>query len=287
MDSFQKILILLTLIAISNCNAISKDAKSKDNNDALLLALASVAANSSSSTNCPPSSLPSDVFIANEVISAPGASSREFGDPTKAINGICGNGEFAGGMDIYELEATGAGASLVLAWKSKRVNNATGVDFIVFENAFRNHGANTYFVEPVVVDVSEDNVNYCGFTPSFAGGGTATQNREDWRNFAGLTPVLYNMESNPISASEIFSNPVKQTVGSSYYMGTAGGDGFDLDSTHFGSDCTTGQRDAIRTNGFVYIRLRSSQSQGFVTPLGVFRQSADIDGVIAKSISNR
>lgn len=278
-------MILFLGISLTYCNPLEK--KAENNSDLLFLALASSSSSSRTNIECPPKTLPSDVNLANEIVSAPGSSSREFGDPSKAINGICGSGENSGSLDIYELETTGVGASLILSWKDKRVLNVSGVDFIVFENAFRNQGATTYFVEPIVVDLSEDNVNYCGFTPSFAGGGTATQNREDWRNFAGLTPVLYNMSSNPIPVSNLFDNAVKQTSGSSFFMGTSGGDGFDLDSTDFGSGCTVGQRDAIRTNGFVYIRMRSSQSQGFVAPLAVFRQSADIDGVIAKSTTTR
>jgi hypothetical protein len=282
----QTISIILSLgFSFAYCNPLEK--KSENNSDLLFLAIASSASSSTTNTECPPKTLPSDVNLANEIVSAPGASSREFGDPSKAINGICGSGEFSGSLDIYELEAIGIGASLILSWKNKRVMNSSGVDFIIFENAFRNQGATTYFVEPIAVDVSEDNVNYCGFTPSFGGGGTATQNREDWRNFAGLTPVLYNMNSNLIPVANLFDNSIKQASGSSFFMGTSGGDGFDLDSTDFGSGCTVGQRNAIRTNGFVYIRMRSSQSQGFVAPLGVFRQSSDIDGVIAKSTTTR
>jgi hypothetical protein len=279
--------IFLT-ISFFQCNpfASNKDSSEKS---ATLLALA-ISSNiaQSSTPNCPPSTLPQDILIADEIISAPGASDRAFGDPSKAINGICGGGENNGSLDVYELEATGSGSSLILSWKNKRVLNSTGIDFIVFENSFKSQGtSNLYFIEPIVVDVSEDNVNFCGFTPNFSGGGTATQLRDDWKNFAGLSPVFYNMTNLTLTAAEIFSDPTQQSSGFSYYMGKSGGDGFDLNSSSFGSGCAVGVRDAIRTNGFVYLRLRSSQSQSFPAPVGVFRQSSDIDGVIAKSTASR
>ncbi len=279
--------IFLT-IALIQCNPLASNKDSSDKS-AILLALA-ISSNiaQSSTPNCPPSSLPQDILIADEIISSPGASDRAFGDPSKAINGICGGGENNGSLDVYELEATGSGSSLILAWKNKRVLNASGIDFIIFENVFKNQGSsNLYFLEPVVVEVSEDNVNYCGFSPNFTGGGSATQLRDDWKNFAGLSPVLYNMTTLTLTAAEIFSDPTQQSSGFSYYMGKSGGDGFDLNNSNFGSGCTVGVRDAIRTNGFIYLRLKSSQSESFPAPVGVFRQSSDIDGVIAKSTASR
>jgi hypothetical protein len=225
--------IFLT-IALIQCNPLASNKDSSDKS-AILLALA-ISSNiaQSSTPNCPPSSLPQDILIADEIISSPGASDRAFGDPSKAINGICGGGENNGSLDVYELEATGSGSSLILAWKNKRVLNASGIDFIIFENVFKNQGSsNLYFLEPVVVEVSEDNVNYCGFSPNFTGGGSATQLRDDWKNFAGLSPVLYNMTTLTLTAAEIFSDPTQQSSGFSYYMGKSGGDGFDLKQFKF------------------------------------------------------
>jgi len=250
--------------------------------------------------SCPPPELPGDILLADVVVDAPGKDlNRPFGDPSRAILGICGGGEFAGSLFVYELNSTYPGGTLLMRWSQGRVSNEPGVDFIVFENAFRILGSdNQFFVEPVLVEVSSDGVNYCGFAPQFQGRipgdpnlGQATQFREDWQNLAGLTPVLYNMGSNPIPANSLFDNPLPQPGGSTYFMSVAGGDGFDLDNlteTGFRSPntgiCNQSTVEDIRDNGFIYLKLTSAQSVGFPPAIGAFRESADIDGVVAKRI---
>jgi hypothetical protein len=201
-------------------------------------------------------------------------------------------------LDVYELERTGSRSKLILKWKEKLVQNVPGVDFIIFENVFQNQGSqNTYFVEPLVVSVSLDGDKYCGFDPEFTPGSEnpATQIRNDWKSFAGLTPVLYNWVSNPLSPTQIFSGEEKQPDGGkTYYMRGSGGDGFDLEdlsSTGDGSDvgspeseCDTATITEIQTEGFQFLRLESATQYGYPTPQGSFTGGPDIDGVIARKL---
>ncbi|MCC5814222.1 MAG: LIC_13355 family lipoprotein [Leptospira sp.] len=285
-----KFLLVSIISSLSFCKSESSDGMESL---ALIQLLNSNTTTTARQSNpCPPANLPEDVYIANEVISAPGKGERNFGNPDLAIQGVCGGGQFSGSFHVYELLNSGSGAELVLGWKDRVVENVTGVDFIVFENAFQNQGSdNTFFVEPIVVEVGNDLVNYCGFSPNFSNGTTATQLRDDWQNFAGLTPSLYNMATNPIPAQELFDNPIKQTgAGNTYYMGKAGGDGFDLASDNFGTGTTTGTcnstlRDSIRSDGFRYMKLIAAPARGFPSPIGAFGNgSSDIDGVIARSV---
>lgn len=268
------------------------NSSSQDQLGSLLLLTQSSALRRStqSGTPCPPEELPAGVWIADEVVSAPGNDpNREFGDASKATNGICGAGVGSGSLNIYELESEGSGAEIVLRWKGKKVENQEGVDFTVFENGFRfSASSNTYFVEPIVVEVSRDNAIFCGFTPGFRPGNdqSATAIRDDWESFAGLSPVLYNMTSNPIPSLELFDDANKQANGSTHYMGKTGGDGFDLDDLKIDTDCTSSVRQEIWDNGFIYLRLTASQARGFPAPSGVFRGAADIEGVIARSVSS-
>lgn len=276
-----------------------KPNQNDSNSEFLLFALAESQINRRSSPGCPSTEpLPAGVHFANTLVFPTERSHRPFGDPNLAINGVCGAGQFAGSLDVYELERTGSRSKLILKWKEKLVQNVPGVDFIIFENVFQNQGSqNTYFVEPLVVSVSLDGDKYCGFDPEFTPGSEnpATQIRNDWKSFAGLTPVLYNWVSNPLSPTQIFSGEEKQPDGGkTYYMRGSGGDGFDLEdlsSTGDGSDvgspeseCDTATITEIQTEGFQFLRLESATQYGYPTPQGSFTGGPDIDGVIARKL---
>lgn len=240
--------------------------------------------------NCPSSQLPTGIWIADTVTEAPGSnSSIEFKNPNKAINGICGMGDSIGSFDVYELGSTIQTGYIILEWKDKKVKNVSGVDFVVFENSFKyNNGS--YFLEPVIVEVSNDKSKWCGWNPDyrFSTETTYSSTISDWTNFAGLTPVKYNMTTNPLSVTDIFNSA------------KAGGDGFDLDNlstnnnSASGSNCTTTEANDIKANGFTYLRLTNAfiktnpdTNQNFPQDLAAVGRGPDIDGVIAKELISR
>ncbi|MFN3604084.1 MAG: LIC_13355 family lipoprotein [Leptonema sp. (in: bacteria)] len=242
----------------------------------------------SSNVQCPKQWRFDNIFLANKITEAPGGGTDGFKNPTKSINGICGGGKTSGSLDVYSLQSN-SGSTLcvpnerciVLEWEGKKVKNVAGVDFVVFENPFCidiETNCFSRFMEPVIVEVSEDGINWCGWNPQYIGPDTSLvnlRNPNHWLRFAGKEPVLFNQETWVLSELEIF-DPSK-----------AGGDGFDLDDGNFGSGCTSGTKTNLQTNGFIYLRLVSAVSRGFSYPSDSFDQTADIDGVVAKTVINR
>ncbi|MCB1172834.1 MAG: LIC_13355 family lipoprotein [Leptospiraceae bacterium] len=236
---------------------------------------------------CPAgTSLPAGLTLADTVTSAPAHTGSGYKDKTKAVNGICGGGSATGGTDVFSLDATGSGASLVLEWAGQKVTNGSGIDFVVFENPFSISSSSSRFMDPAVVEVSRDNVTYCGFGPDYTNAPETSYstNPVHWSKFAGLTPVLLNQVTNPLTAADSF-DPNK-----------AGGDGFDLsnlvDTNQFGNGCSTVERNAIQTNGFVYIRIRSASAlvnpdTGSAFVHDAISDGADIDGVISRYMATR
>ena len=226
---------------------------------------------------------------ADTVTDAPNHTGVGFRDSKLAVNGIRGAGSTSGSGDVFSLASTGGSASITLEWKNKRVLNGSGIDFIVFENPFNYSGESiSRFMEPTIVEVSQDNINYCGFSPDYTFPNESSYSRDPqhWQRFAGITPVLYNMDTNPLSGEDLY-NPLKM-----------GGDAFDLDNlsstNDYGIGCSTALRDKIKSEGFIYIRLTSSSSrvnpstgQNYVQDNGAFGGGADIDGVIARYRTSR
>lgn len=234
----------------------------------------------------------STVYLANKVKEAPGGTGDGFKDPNKAINGICGAGKTAGSLDVYSLQSSSSSVyckpnekCIVLEWKNKKVLNTSEIDFVVFENPFcKGNESNcdtSRFMEPVVVEVSRDGTKWCGWNPQYTGSdnsSTNLQNPNHWQRFAGIEPVLFNQEKWQLSENEIFDKT------------KAGGDGFDLSDSNFGNSgdgCDSTEKSEIQTNGFLYLRLTSAVSRGFPYPSDSFDQTADIDGVVAKNITDR
>ena len=179
---------------------------------------------------------------------------------------------------------------MTLEWAGQKVTNGTGIDFVVFENPFYYGGnSSSVFMEAIIVEVSQDNTNWCGFGPDYTNGDETTYSTDPstWSNFAGKTPVLYNRDTNALSATDIFDSA------------QAGGDGYDLanlsDSNAFGTGCNTTLRNDIRdTNGFTYIRLTAATDRtnadtgaAFVQDSGAFGGGPDIDGVAARHLTAR
>ncbi len=234
-------------------------------------------------TSCPPKALPLDIPLANTIVSA-ASTVIGFSDSSKAINGICGAGETSGSLDVYALNLTGAGATIKLSWAGKTVKNGSGIDFIVYENAFKsNDTSDRYAFDPMVVEVSIDDANYCGFTLTYDSNASTLNKISSWGGFGGLRPVLYNMGSRTFTLNELFTSS-----GNGFLVG--GGDGFDLDNLITGPTCSSSARDAIRTDGFKFIKLTSASA--VTNPLTgnpytyphSFDNGSDIDGVVGRIV---
>ncbi len=223
---------------------------------------------------------------ADFVTSAPNhnGDSSVFRDSSRAINGVRGAGTSSGSFDVFSLTATGAGASIILEWRNRRILNGSGIDFIVFENPFLySNNPNSVFMEQIIVEVSIDNLNYCGFSPNYTNANESIYaiNPNLWSRFAGITTVKYNVESNVLIGADL------------YDVSKTGGDGFDLENlssvNDFSIGCTATLRDQIKQNGFIYLRLTSATNRtnpdtgaNFVQDAGAFGGGPDIDGVIAR-----
>ncbi|MBE7410665.1 MAG: LIC_13355 family lipoprotein [Leptospiraceae bacterium] len=272
-----KRVIILAIFLLFNCTPEKSSAKT--NSAILLLA---ILGGSMNSVALPPED------AADNVVSAPNHTGDGFYDKNKAINGVRGSGCCSGSTDVYSLSATGIGASIVLEWKNKKIVNGAGIDLIVFENPFNINGnSSARFMEPLIVEVSRDNIKYCGFFPNYTHTNETVYSNDPskWLNFAGKTPVLYNEDTNKIAGNDI------------YDLSKSGGDGFDLDNlssdNSFSIGCSTTVVNDILQNGFYYIRLTSATDRvnpdsgvKFPKDSGAF-DGSDIDGVFARYRSLR
>jgi len=233
------------------------------------------------------------ILLATTVVSAPGHTGLGFYDRQKALNGVRGGGTGAQSTDVFSLDNPGfnndSSTELVLSWGGKRILNGTGIDFIVFENAFYQSGdANARFMDLLIVEVSDDNINYCGFAPDYSAVTETnySNNPAHWQNFAGVSPVLYNIENNNLTLQQLFED-----INNDKVPDQGGGDGFDLallsDSNTFATGCTMALRDSLRDNGFRYLRLVPASRRINPDTSAAFASDAasngpDIDGVAAR-----
>ncbi|MBI3396095.1 MAG: LIC_13355 family lipoprotein [Spirochaetia bacterium] len=248
------------------------------------LAMAALLAGSASNQSRPcagyTASTPTGTAAADTVTSAPGSTGFGNSDSYCAVNGIRGAGLLEGSLDVYTLSSTGSGASIVLEWAGQKVTNGAGVDFVVFENPFRISGSATnVFLEAIVVEVSRDKSTYCGWNPSYTGGGTYSGDPANWIRFAGITPVLYNQATNPLNAVDVMDTS------------KAGGDAFDLGDANFGSSgylCDATAKSDIQTNGFYYLKLTAATASPYNKPASsASSDGPDIDGVVARNLAAR
>lgn len=237
--------------------------------------------------SCPGNAILSDFLLADRIESSPGSNPNLlYGDPKLAINGICGQGEFQGSVDVYSLDPPDRN-SIVLSWSNKRVLNENGIDFIVFENAFRYQNKDSYFIEPLIVEVGLDKSEFCGWDVKFLGPNNSVgelERRANWQGIAGKNPVFWNLVSRPTKQESIFSS--FDVWNSSL---EAGGDGFDL-SFLSQTSCTSALRTQIQTQGFRFLKLTSGialkDSLNIPIPTGNFGGGPDIDGVVARSVTD-
>ncbi|MCE9600266.1 MAG: LIC_13355 family lipoprotein [Spirochaetia bacterium] len=290
--------LLFILLAGCQIPFLSKEKADDSETLPLLALLGAASALQGNETNCNllNASPPSGTSVADNVVSAPAQTGSGFRNSRCAVDGVRGTGTTQGSTDVFSLNATGTGASITLEWNGKKITDGTGVDFIVYENAFyQNENTATRFMEPIVVEVSYDGSRWCGFSPNYTNTPETTYstNPAHWSNFAGIEPVLYNQDSSAMNAATLFSS--------------GGGDAFDLANLTTtattcagvvsnagcnGTDVTT-LRGNSASQGVRYVRLtaatactNSDTGALFVQDSGAFSGGPDIDGVIARYVSN-
>jgi len=218
------------------------------------------------------------VRLADTVVDAPGISGTGFDDPQKAINGVRGAGARTGGLDVFSRGYTPADAQspgndhVTLAWSHGRLQNGPGADLVVFENPFV-VGASGAFMDLVIVEVSLDGVEYRALAHDYIAPDPTTYRNDPalWPGFAGRTPVLLNIDSNPVDPFD---------------AAAAGGDPLDLDTVVGDDDVAR----AIRTSGARFVRLVSAPAR--IDPRTGARyvrdgasNGADIDGVYGRYVT--
>lgn len=273
LNKLQTLLALILISFLSFCKENSQD----DNSIAALLLLAQSGSQINASNPCKTRTAidQTGVYNAKEIVSAPANTGTGFQDSICAADGVLGLGSFNGSLDVFTLDTNGAGASLILGWNGKKVQNATGNDFIVFENPFQQGGnSTTVFLEPVIVEVGNDQTNWCGWNPTYTGGGTFSNNPASWLRFAGLRYVDYNQITNPMNSTTLFAS--------------GGGDGFDLGDANFGNSgtgCSGALKTEFQTNGFLFVKMTSAKAILTTLPIPGANENPDMDGVIAKQLS--
>lgn len=223
---------------------------------------------STTATSSPPA--PGEAALADIVLDAPGAGTGLFRDPELAINGVRGEGQSSGSLDVYSIGLEPGDDTLVLGWSSGVVFDVEGPDLIVFENPF-NIGDTTRFMDPAVVEVSPDGVTFVAF-PSAYGAPDPTSYSSDpshWVGFAGVTPVTLHTEDFPVDP----------------FGPAAGGDAFDL--ADLPQDDPTATRvllEGVRAVRITSASLHTDPNTGAPYVRDPVSNGPDIDGVWARSL---
>lgn len=212
--------------------------------------------------------------VADQVVDAPGATGVGFEDPQKAVNGVRGGGDSAGGTDVFSLGyVAGGNDTLVLRWSGRRVQNGPGADLAVFENPFVIGNSGAAFLDPAIVSVSSDGTTWVEFPHAYLATDPTKYQADPalWKGFAGITPVRWNVDTNDVP-------PFDQHA--------AGGDEFDLDDLPQGD----AEADVLRHDGFRFVRIQSAATQvnpdtGVPYPHDPSATGPDIDGVAARYLA--
>ena len=141
-----------------------------------------------------------ELFFATQVQSFEPGQGAGFGSsdmPEVVLGAPEGGAEYKGSLDVVTL---GVGGVITLGFEPWDVRDGPGVDFVVFENAFRYLDGDAVFAEPGEVSVSEDGERWVSFPCD-----------EDGTGCAGMSPTL---EFDPVG--QVLSPELM------------GGDGFDL-----------------------------------------------------------
>jgi hypothetical protein len=198
-----------------------------------------------------------DTFYATSVVSQQVGSPNQsaFQDTSAALGGPTGGGLQQGSTNVLNL---GVGGSLTLGFDDgatpRGIRDQAGADFIVFENAFYAGGVTTAsMAELVFVEVSSNGADFVRFpVTSLTADPVGAFGMIDPANvsgFAGVHPVLANVESNTIDPFD---------------PAAAGGDAFDLS--------------VLATNPSVASGAVDLQNVRFVRLIDVFGDGSLLDG---------
>lgn len=214
---------------------------------------------------------------ADEIVEAPGATGVSYGDPDRAVNGVRGAGTHAGSLDVYSLDDRER-THLVLAFSDRTIVNGPGADLVVFENGFLETARDASFMDPVIVEVSPDGVRWLAFPHDYVAEDETVYepHPEAWEGFAGVTPVVVNVDRNPIDP----------------FSPMAGGDAFDLDELVGETDDARALATEMQTSGARFVRLTSAATAtnpdtGMPYPRDAVSDGADLDGVAARTLAPR
>ncbi|NLN61368.1 MAG: LIC_13355 family lipoprotein [Myxococcales bacterium] len=232
------------------------------------IALAAITAWGAIACQADDSTAHQDARFADIVIAAPGANDGRYGDPQFATDGVHGAGERAGNAD--DVFTMGHREPLTLSWSERSVCNGAGVDFVIFENAFRIGDAQQHFMEQAAVALSNDGENFIVFPHDYTAPDETlySDDPSHWQGFAGVQPVLFNADTHRVDPFD---------------ADLAGGDAFDLDDLP--DDGALGTE--IRRHGFRYLRLipasaLTNPDTGQPFPKDPMSNGPDIDGVAAQ-----
>ncbi len=209
--------------------------------------------------------------LADVVVEAPGDTGEGLRDADHAVDGVHGAGAAQGNTDdVFSLGYdAGVNDYIVLSWDGRRVTNGAGADLAVFENAFLIGGGPEAFMDPAVVYVSRDGAAWVAFPHDYLAADETTYSSrpEDWRGFAGVTPVLLDDDANPVDPFD---------------AAAAGGDEFDLDALP-----DAGEAAAIKAEGFRYLKIVSAPVEtnpdtGAPFVKDPISDGPDIDGAYAR-----
>ena len=211
------------------------------------------------------------VHLADMVTAAPGATGTGVGDSNRAINGVRGGGFGMGSADVFSLGyMDGVNNFITLSWSTGTLKNGPGADLAVFENPFRIQ--NGVFMDLIIVEVSLDGVAFRELAHDYTAADPTMYSSDPqfWSGFAGRTPVILNVDTNPMDP----------------FDPEAGGDAFDLD-TVVGTDAVAQE---IRATGARYIRLVTAPSRidphtNALYVHDAIANGADIDGVYGRYVA--
>lgn len=203
---------------------------------------------------------------------------------TVVLGPPAGAGDGNGSTDVVSLGArvnndggvtAPYGGTITLEFTDNLIVNGPGVDFVVFENAFRLAGTDEFFVEPAVVDVSADGIKFYRFPFDYV----ARLNNDGSLNL--FNPHAYHYGFAGVHA--VYSNgntpPATDTV-------LAGGDQFDLSDlpgaplswARFVRLTATGDSWFIDQQGEP---VRHSNSDPTWAASGAGKSGFDLDGAVA------
>lgn len=203
------------------------------------------------------------------LVDPPPVTPGPFGDPSRAVDGVRGGGPMMGSTNVYSLDY-GENASLTFD-VDRVLRDGPGAEIVVFENAFQIAGSDRRFMDPLVVSVSLDGTTWVELPHDYLAGDETTYSSlpSDWVGFAGVTPVLLDVDVNPVDPFD---------------AAAAGGDAFDLTDLPEG-----GEADRIHDDGFRFVRLTTASAlvnpdTGVLYPHDPAANGPDIDGVYVRGL---